>query len=394
DEIRWSCRSKQPRFGDTVYLIRLGKEPRGIIAKGVVTQAPFSASDWKNKDQNRSYIKFKLQGLRQSCQAGLLPMLLLKAALPDQTWSSQTSGIAIKPDVTATLADMWEAGKDNHSLVQFMRWTKEHDFNQQWYEDYQATCQLAEEIRRGKPVTDSDINKLWRDKSNGIASAGQGLMYNKEFNSNVEFLRKLTVQIIQSPTLETYRQVFQRWKSDGTFERYLKVVINRVFGAASPQDYTSIADGSCLKPLYQGLQNQFQIDIKPSDDWLEDNQTLLAAVTPVLPSEWDVHTRNILLWNLYEWLVEPVKDDSHDQSHQADNQINEEDADYMTSTEPVRTQPKNVIYYGPPGTGKTHQLQQLQAQYAHIPATMDESLWLRDKLAPLNWMQVLVLSLL
>ncbi|MGN5092375.1 hypothetical protein ACTG2R_14910 [Aeromonas hydrophila] len=39
DEIRWSCRSKQPQFGDTVYLIRLGKEPRGIIAKGVVTQA-------------------------------------------------------------------------------------------------------------------------------------------------------------------------------------------------------------------------------------------------------------------------------------------------------------------------------------------------------------------
>ncbi len=394
DEIRWSCRSKQPQFGDTVYLIRLGKEPRGIIAKGVVTQAPFSDSDWKDANLERSYIKFQLQELRQSCQAGLLPMLLLKASLPGQTWSSQTSGIAIKPDVTAALANLWNAGKNNHSLVQFMRWTKEHDFNHRWYEDYQATCQLAEEIRRGKPVTDADINKLWRDKSNGIASAGQGLMYNKEFNSNVEFLRQLTVEIIKSPTLETYRQVFQRWKNDGTFERYLKVVINRVFGAASPKNYTSIADGSCLKPLYQGLQSQFQIDIKPSDDWLEDNQTLLAAVTPVLPSEWDVYTRNILLWNLYEWLVEPVKDDSHTQSHQADNQINEEDADYMTSADPVRTQPKNVIYYGPPGTGKTHKLQQLQAQYTHRPAVMDKSLWLREKLTPLNWMQVLVLSLL
>ncbi|WP_144715239.1 McrB family protein [Aeromonas veronii] len=394
DEIRWSCRSKQPQFGDTVYLIRLGKEPRGIIAKGVVTQAPFSDSDWKDANLERSYIKFQLQELRQSCQAGLLPMLLLKAALPGQTWSSQTSGIAIKPDVTAALANLWNAGKNNHSLVQFMRWTKEHDFNQRWYEDYQATCQLAEEIRRGKPVTDSDINKLWRDKSNGIASAGQGLMYNKEFNSNVEFLRQLTVEIIKSPTLETYRQVFQRWKSDGTFERYLKVVINRVFGAASPQNYTSIADGSCLKPLYQGLQSQFQIDIKPNDDWLEDNQTLLAAVNPIIPSEWDLYTRNILLWNLYEWLVEPVKDDGHGQSHQADNQINEEDADYMTSADPVHTQPKNVIYYGPPGTGKTYRLQQLQADYTHRPAVMDESLWLRDKLAPLNWMQVLVLSLL
>ncbi len=377
-----------------MYLIRLGKEPRGIIAKGVVTQAPFSDSDWKDANLERSYIKFQLQELRQSCQAGLLPMLLLKAALPGQTWSSQTSGIAIKPDVTAALANLWNAGKNNHSLVQFMRWTKEHDFNRRWYEDYQATCQLAEEIRRGKPVTDSDINKLWRDKSNGIASAGQGLMYNKEFNSNVEFLRQLTVEIIKSPTLETYRQVFQRWKSDGTFERYLKVVINRVFGAASPQNYTSIADGSCLKPLYQGLQSQFQIDIKPNDDWLEDNQTLLAAVNPIIPSEWDLYTRNILLWNLYEWLVEPVKDDGHDQSHQADNQINEEDADYMTSADPVHTQPKNVIYYGPPGTGKTYRLQQLQAEYTHRPAVMDESLWLRDKLAPLNWMQVLVLSLL
>ncbi|MDM5053830.1 AAA family ATPase [Aeromonas dhakensis] len=99
-------------------------------------------------------------------------------------------------------------------------------------------------------------------------------------------------------------------------------------------------------------------------------------------------------YHLHTWLVEPVKDDGHDQSHQADNQINEEDADYMTSADPVHTQPKNVIYYGPPGTGKTYRLQQLQAEYTHRPAVMDESLWLRDKLAPLNWMQVLVLSLL
>ncbi|WP_368231432.1 AAA family ATPase [Aeromonas sp. s3] len=394
DEIRWSCRSKQPQFGDTVYLIRLGKEPRGIIAKGVVTQAPFNDSDWKDKDQNRSYIKFELQDLRQSCQAGLLPMLLLKAALPDQTWSSQTSGIAIKTDVSAPLADLWEAGKDNHSLVQFMRWAKAHDFNQRWYEDYQATCQLADGIRRGKPLTDADINKLWREQTNGIASAGQGIMYNEEFNNNLEFLRQLTGEIIQAPTAETYRQVFKRWKSDGTFKRFLKVVINRVFGAAAPERYTSIADGSRLKPLCQSLQSQFQLDIQLSDDWLADNQALLAAVIPLVPTEWDLYTRNILLWNLYEWLVEPVKDDSHAQSHQTDNQINEEDADYMTSADPVRTQPKNVIYYGPPGTGKTHKLQQLQAEYTHRPAVMDESLWLRDKLAPLNWMQVLVLSLL
>lgn len=397
DEIRWSCRSKQPQFGDTVYLIRLGKEPRGIIAKGVITQAPFSDQDWKDANQERSYIKFQLQELRQSCQAGLLPMLLLKAALPGQTWSSQTSGIAIKVDVSAALAELWEAGKHRHSLVQFMGWAKEQNFNQQWYEEYQDTCRLADEIRHGKPVTDADINKLWREQTNGIASAGQGMMPNEEFNNNLEFLRQLTGEIIQAPTAETYRQVFEQWKRAGTFKRFRKVVINRVFGAAAPELYTSIADGSRLKPLCQGLQSQFQLDIQLSDHWLADNQALLAAVIPLVPAEWDLYTRNILLWNLYEWLTEPAHDDSQEQSHQV-HLVKERDADYMTSmtsaAPAVMTEPKNVIYYGPPGTGKTYRLQQLQAEYTHRPAVMDESLWLRDKLAPLNWMQVLVLSLL
>ncbi|MEX3072396.1 McrB family protein [Vibrio alginolyticus] len=55
---------------------------------------------------------------------------------------------------------------------------------------------------------------------------------------------------------------------------------------------------------------------------------------------------------------------------------------------------KNQIFYGPPGTGKTYHLQQLQTGYTSQPEVMDENLWLQEKIAPLNWMQVLVLSLL
>ncbi|TDE20017.1 restriction endonuclease [Vibrio owensii] len=55
---------------------------------------------------------------------------------------------------------------------------------------------------------------------------------------------------------------------------------------------------------------------------------------------------------------------------------------------------KNIIFYGPPGTGKTYHLQQLQTGYTSQPEVMDENLWLQEKIAPLNWMQVLVLSLL
>ncbi|MBY7785207.1 AAA family ATPase [Vibrio fluvialis] len=55
---------------------------------------------------------------------------------------------------------------------------------------------------------------------------------------------------------------------------------------------------------------------------------------------------------------------------------------------------KNIIYYGPPGTGKTYLLQQKQAEYTSSPEVVDDAMWLQEKIAPLNWMQVLVLSLL
>lgn len=56
--------------------------------------------------------------------------------------------------------------------------------------------------------------------------------------------------------------------------------------------------------------------------------------------------------------------------------------------------PCNQILYGPPGTGKTYSLQQLQTEYTSQTESADASLWLQEKIAPLNWMQVLVLSLL
>ena len=36
--IEWSCCSKKIKRGDEVFLIRLGKKPRGIIAHGVVIE--------------------------------------------------------------------------------------------------------------------------------------------------------------------------------------------------------------------------------------------------------------------------------------------------------------------------------------------------------------------
>ena len=54
----------------------------------------------------------------------------------------------------------------------------------------------------------------------------------------------------------------------------------------------------------------------------------------------------------------------------------------------------NEILYGPPGTGKTYHLLSRFAEYTTKAQAQSRPVWLSEKLAPLNWMQILVLCLL
>lgn len=389
-EVQWSCHSKKPQVGDTVYLIRLGTEPRGIIAKGRVTKENYVDSDWKDSEKQKAYIQFQVEDIRHSCQEGLLPMLLLKSAMPEQQWSPQVSGIQVKSENEKLLAELWEAGKNSHALTLFLSWDRQHHFNPDgWYKDYQDTCDLVKQIKEGKAVSEEDVHKLWYEKVNGIASVGQGFMYQRELSENTHYLKGLTEEIIKSPSKATYDSIIQNWRTDGKFDRVLWTVIHRLFGAASPEKYTSIAGREYLGTVIDCLKKHFQISIEPTGNWVADNHKLLEAVEAMIPDGWDVHTRNIHLWNLYEWATQS--------SNKAvdEDQVKEEGEVYSMDKEPTSTEePKNVIFFGPPGTGKTYNLQQLQAEYTSQPEGVDASLWLQEKIAPLNWMQVLVLSLL
>ncbi|TCT61576.1 McrB family protein [Vibrio crassostreae] len=388
DEVRWSCHSKKPKKGDVVYLIRLGTEPRGIIARGKVTKESYLDSGWKNPEKQTAYIQFELEDIRHSCEEGLLPMLLLNSAMPDQQWSPQTSGILVKNESKEVLAELWEAGKNKHAFTQFLCWDKKHHFNPNgWYKDYQDTCQLVKQIKEGKTVSEEDVHKLWYEKANGIASVGQGFMYQRELSENAHYLYSLTEEIIKAPSKETYDRIIKNWRTDGKFDRVLWTVIHRLFGAASPEQYTSIAGRNYLSTVIDCLEKQFQLSIKPIGNWIIDNQKLVEVVNALIPVGWDVHTRNIHLWNLYEWATK-----RHKKTEDMD-QIQEDGEEYRVEKE-IASSSQNVIFFGPPGTGKTYKLQQLQAKYTSQTESADASLWLQEKIAPLNWMQVLVLSLL
>ena len=54
ENVRWTSQSKQPKIGDEVYLIKVGPEPRGIIAKGTVTKESYNAPNWKDETRQNN----------------------------------------------------------------------------------------------------------------------------------------------------------------------------------------------------------------------------------------------------------------------------------------------------------------------------------------------------
>ncbi|WP_305421173.1 McrB family protein [Photobacterium leiognathi] len=350
--VRWSCHSQQPKLGDTVYLIRVGVEPRGIVAKGIVSQESYLTDHWSDASKQKRYIDFKLESQRSSCERGLLPMMLLQGAMPDQKWSPQTSGIEIRNDYRETLSGLWESGEGTHSVEQFFNWYLENVFNpHDWYKGYVETCELANQIQNGKEITKEDVKKLWYDASNGIAGVGQGFMYKKEFESNWEYLKTLTSTILTQPTEDTYRKVTTDWKQVGSFKRVLWGVIHRVFAAAAPENYTSIVAPDYIKEVFSCLKLQYQIGVERQPTWLGDNTCLLEFTNKYLPKKIDSQARNILLWSLYEWKATNNNEDTDGHDLVRDNEVNYEVSQPMTNS---IVKPLNQILYGPPGTGKTY----------------------------------------
>ncbi|MEL4431668.1 McrB family protein [Shewanella mangrovisoli] len=362
DEVWWPCHSQQPKLGDTVYLIRLGVEPRGVIAKGIITQESFQDTDWADDSKPRSFVRFQLQALRNTCEQGLLPIMLLQSAMSEQKWISQTSGIQIKPEYTAQLEQLWQQGEGTHSLQQYFAWYSEQKFNYEgWYKRYCETCDYVQHIKNNRTFSNEDIQILWADKGNGIASVGQGFMYKKELQANVDFLKLLTREIFQSPTEETYQNILKRWKTEGAFDRHLWIVIHRVFAAVAPEQFTSIVDENYLASIFHCLREQYQIDISNEGSWLSKNRRLLTKVEPYFIDDWDAPQRNIMLWSLSDWDDEDLLENVLD----TPSEVNDNKAVYRPEQQVQQKMnpAQNLILFGPPGTGKTYELQQRFAKY-------------------------------
>ena len=108
----WSCGvSKSIKAGDRIFLIRLGVEPRGIIASGFAATDVFEGPHWDPERAaagdscKRIFIEF--DRILDVDNDAIVPIDLLKNRFPSVCWSSQSSGIQIPANVATDVETIW-----------------------------------------------------------------------------------------------------------------------------------------------------------------------------------------------------------------------------------------------------------------------------------------------
>ena len=108
--VEWSCRSKDVKPGDPVYIARVGsKQPRGLIAKARVCSERRTGPHWdaSKADQMLHYVRIEFEDIRDGSTDAFLPSEGLKQEFPNQDWSPRSSGTHIRPQYSEELHRKW-----------------------------------------------------------------------------------------------------------------------------------------------------------------------------------------------------------------------------------------------------------------------------------------------
>jgi len=106
---RWSCgTTKSIRPGDRAFLIKIGTEPKGIIAAGFVVSSLIEDEHWGGENKSTFYVDIDFDVLLNPDKEPILTLDILKTGnLEAQNWTPQASGISIRPELVSELEAIW-----------------------------------------------------------------------------------------------------------------------------------------------------------------------------------------------------------------------------------------------------------------------------------------------
>ena len=210
-----------------------------------------------------------------------------------------------------------------------------HDAYREFYEQVAI---IRERIKSGKELSPSDeifLKQLLFERSNGIASRGQSVLSNENFDGfikNKDFIAILQ-QFILNPNREELKKFECTWSEQGKSNN--PVLINRVAAACTLEVSTTV-DSAKFNQVFSWLTHEGIIPAYPAEnnqDWFSKNVFLMKTIKSEFSdelrnNETDEFYLSQFIWVLYENLSNPF------------------------------SLKKQIVKYGPPGTGKTYQARQ------------------------------------
>ena len=109
---RWGCgATKKIMPGDRVFLMKLGKEPRGIVASGWVTTKVYEDLHWDEMASKRGetalYVDVHFDTLLDP-EMDIFPRAWLNSGVyTSMNWEPRASGVTIPDDIAAQLEKDW-----------------------------------------------------------------------------------------------------------------------------------------------------------------------------------------------------------------------------------------------------------------------------------------------
>ena len=224
------------------------------------------------------------------------------------------------------------------NLYKYLIENRKHEVNG-WHKAYRVfysqVAQIRERITSGEGLSQNDeafLKQLIYEKSNGIASRGQSVLSNDNFQSfikNKNFISALE-KFILIPNSENFTIFSDTWSNQGKSNN--PVLVNRVAAACTLEVSTTVDSGK-FNQVFSWLIREGIIPVYPTEEnqsWFAKNIFLLKSIKSEFDNELregktDEFYLSQFVWVLYENLSNPF------------------------------SLKKQIIKYGAPGTGKTYQ---------------------------------------
>ena len=227
------------------------------------------------------------------------------------------------------------------NLYKYLIENRKHEvkgWHDAYREFYGQVGQIRERIKSGEGLSQTDeafLKQLLYEKSNGIASRGQSVLSNENFQAfvkNKDFISALE-QFILTPNKENFRKFDDAWSAQGKSNN--PVLVNRVAAACTLEVSTTVDSGK-FNQVFSWLIREGIIPAYPTEedqDWYSKNIFLLKIIKDEFSDELrdnktDEFYLSQFVWVLYENLSNPF------------------------------SLKKQIVKYGAPGTGKTYQARQ------------------------------------